>query len=172
MRTATKTAELWFWFPATVVSTAAADGTYEVIYKGKLPPGDPSATVHVAHDQIMPEKPSPPKPLPSRAAAASKSSEVVPAARPTTAGKSLRLIRKIASEMQQPPRPTTADKSLRPIRKIASEMQQTPSPTTAETSLSLVHKVAPEMQPQPRPTTGGKSIHVVRDVRHAAPCRG
>jgi hypothetical protein len=33
-----------------VVSTAAADGTYEVIYKGKLPPGDPSSTVLVAHD--------------------------------------------------------------------------------------------------------------------------
>jgi hypothetical protein len=141
MRTATKTAELWFYLPATVVSAAAADGTYEVIYKGKLPPGDPFATVHVAHDQIVPEKPSPPKPLPSRTAA-SKTSEMVPAARPTTAGKSLRLIRKIASEMQKPPRPTT----------------------TAEKSLSLVHNVASEMQPQPRPTTGGKSLHVVRKI--------
>lgn len=102
---AAKTVEIWLWLPATVVSAAADGRSYEVVYKGKLPPGDPFATVHVAHDHVVLEKEQPDmsscaSAANSHAAAASKSSEMVSAPRPTTAGKSMRLIRDLTSEAQ------------------------------------------------------------------------
>ncbi|XP_062186686.1 uncharacterized protein LOC133890284 [Phragmites australis] len=102
------------WLPATVVQPT--DGGYEVVYKGKLPREDPYATVHIARDHVRVQKPStttpPPSQPPSSAAssyasatttmaAACKSSEMHPAPRPTTAGKSLRLVRNLASEMER-----------------------------------------------------------------------
>jgi hypothetical protein len=83
------------------------------------------------------------------AAAASKSSEMPPPAR--------------ALEMQPPRRPTTAGKSLHLVKKPKSGMKHTSRPTTAGKSLGLFRELAPEVKkPSPRPTTAGKRISVIR----------
>ncbi|XP_039787691.1 formin-like protein 14 [Panicum virgatum] len=87
-------------------------GGYEVIYDGNWPPGDPYGTVHVPRQHVRMIKPSPspttpPPSLPpysapssSATAAAARMKEMRPAPRPTTGGKSLRLIRSLLPEME------------------------------------------------------------------------
>ncbi|TVT98446.1 hypothetical protein EJB05_56243, partial [Eragrostis curvula] len=190
VKLARKSEAIWLWLPAIVVS-AAADGSYEVVYKGKLPPWDPFSTVHVASDHVKPEKQPPPTPLPSRATspsacattntqvAASKNSSSLPLPRPTTAGKSMRLVNKIATETQSTQRPTTAGKSIHVVRKILSEMDLVPadgssrdklttlkppraasSCPSADTTLAAAPKTW-KIQSAPRPTTAGKSLHLL-----------
>ncbi|CAN6199023.1 unnamed protein product [Urochloa humidicola] len=106
--TTLKTGEvLVLWLRAMVVSSTH-EGC-EVVYDGNWPPGDPYGTVHVPcrHVRMIdPSKPTScaPSPCASTAtvAAAVKKKEMQPAARPTTAGKSLRLIRRsILPEMER-----------------------------------------------------------------------
>jgi hypothetical protein len=89
-------------------------------------------------------------------AASSKSSEMLPGARPSTAGK--RRVHDLVSEMLPPPRQTTAGKSLRLISNISPDMQQA---TTAGKSLHLIRDPAAQRKPAPRPTRGGKSVCVI-----------
>ncbi|TVU39106.1 hypothetical protein EJB05_12511, partial [Eragrostis curvula] len=191
VKLATKSEPIWLWLRAIVVS-AAAEGSYEVVYKGKLPPWDPFSTVHVASDHVKPETQPPPTPLPSRATspsacaitntqvAASKNSSSLPLPRPTTAGKSMRLVNKIATETQSTQRPTTAGKSIHVVRKILSEMDLVPADGSSRDKLTT-HKppraasscpyangatlaAAPKtskIQSAPRPTTAGKSLSLL-----------
>ncbi|TVU10650.1 hypothetical protein EJB05_44194, partial [Eragrostis curvula] len=149
---------LVLWLPAAVVS--AADGGYEVIYEGKLPRDDPFSTVCVPLHHVRAFKPSPPTSLPLsqppsvaaglcasassiQTAAPPKNQETQPAPRPTTAGKSMRLFRELASEKKPAPRPTTAGKS---VRSISNSLA--PRPTTAGKSISVVRRILPEMKRQ------------------------
>ncbi|TVU39100.1 hypothetical protein EJB05_12504, partial [Eragrostis curvula] len=183
VKLATKSEAIWLWLPAIVVS-AAADGSCEVVYKGKLPPWDPFATVHVASDHVKPEKQPPPTPLPSCATtnnqvASPKNSLILPLPRPTTAGKSMRLVNKLADETQFTQRPTTAGKSIHVVRKILSEMdlvaadgssrdklttQKPPraasSCPSADTTLAAAPKTW-KIQSASRPTTAGKSLRLL-----------
>ncbi|XP_021309261.1 extensin-like [Sorghum bicolor] len=90
---------------ATIVSPST-DGGYEVVYDANLPRGDPKSTVHVAPDQVraIDPSPSPTTPPPSlpppTATVAATTKKDMP--RPTTAGKSLRLIRSLFPEMELP----------------------------------------------------------------------
>ncbi|KAL6639313.1 hypothetical protein ACP70R_023043 [Stipagrostis hirtigluma subsp. patula] len=108
---------LVLWLSAVVVS--APDGGYEIVYNGKWPRGNPHALVHVARDHVklpkLPRMPPPPKSkLPPSAAssrasavtalAAAPKKEMKPVPRPTTAGKSLRLVHKLWPEMELQPR--------------------------------------------------------------------
>ncbi|TVU30185.1 hypothetical protein EJB05_21795, partial [Eragrostis curvula] len=136
---------LVLWLPATVVSSAADGdgGYYEVIYEGNLPRDDPFSTVRVPLHHVRAIKPPPQPPSQPPSGASAKNQGTQPTPRPTTAGKSLRILHKL-------PRP---------------EMQPAPRPTTEGKSLRLLHKLAPpEMKPAPRPTTAGKSFHVVRSI--------
>ncbi|CAL5063869.1 unnamed protein product [Urochloa decumbens] len=101
--TTLKTGEvLVLWLRAMVVSPTHAG--YEVVYDGNWPPGDPYGTVHVPRRHVRKMEPSPsPSSAPSSSAshtaaaaavAATLKKEMRPAPRPTTAGKSLRLIRR------------------------------------------------------------------------------
>ena len=94
---------------ATIVSSST-DGGYEVVYDANLPRGDPKSTVHVAPDQVRVIDPSPSPtattpppslPPPTATVAATTKKEML---RPTTAGKSLRLIRSLFPEMELPAR--------------------------------------------------------------------
>ncbi|KAG0544958.1 hypothetical protein BDA96_02G320800 [Sorghum bicolor] len=91
---------------ATIVSSST-DGGYEVVYDANLPRGDPKSTVHVAPDQVRAIDPSPsptttppPSLPPPTATVAATTKKDMP--RPTTAGKSLRLIRSLFPEMELP----------------------------------------------------------------------
>jgi hypothetical protein len=98
---------LVLWLKATVVSST--HGGYEVVYDGNRPSGDPKGTVRVArhHVRVMKTTPSlttPPPSLPpptASVAAAAQKKDTLPAARPTTAGKSVRLIRSLLPEMER-----------------------------------------------------------------------
>ncbi|CAD6218052.1 unnamed protein product [Miscanthus lutarioriparius] len=97
---------LVLWLKATVVSSTHAG--YEVVYDGNPPSGDPKGTVRVArhHVRVIKTSPSPTTPppsLPPRIAtvAAAQKKDTLPAARPTTAGKSVRLIRSLLPEMER-----------------------------------------------------------------------
>ena len=79
--TTLKTGEvLVFWLRAMVVSST--HGGYEVAYDGNWPPGDPYGTVRVPRRHVRMVEPS-------------------SSPRPTTAGKSLRLIRSLLPEMER-----------------------------------------------------------------------
>ncbi|KAL6639317.1 hypothetical protein ACP70R_023047 [Stipagrostis hirtigluma subsp. patula] len=110
---------LVLWLGAVVVS--ATEGGYEVVYNGEWPRGNPFATVHVPRDHVkLPKRsPAPTQSLqevpPSAASscasatatvavAAAPKKEMKPAPRPTTAGKSIRLVRKLWPEMELPGR--------------------------------------------------------------------
>uniref|UniRef100_K4A1S4 Uncharacterized protein n=2 Tax=Setaria TaxID=4554 RepID=K4A1S4_SETIT len=115
--TTLKTGEvLVFWFRATIVSPT--HGGYEVVYDGNWPPGDPYGTVHVPRRHVRTIKPSPsptkipPPSLPPSSAPSSSASDTTatvaaarkgmwPVPRPTTGGKSLRLIRSLWSEIKR-----------------------------------------------------------------------
>ncbi|XP_066396391.1 serine/arginine-rich splicing factor SR45-like [Miscanthus floridulus] len=92
---------------ATIVSSST-DGGYEVVYDANLPRGDPKSTVHVAPHQVRVIDPSPspttlpPSLPPPTATVAATTKKEMP--RPTTAGKSLRLIRRLFPEMELPVR--------------------------------------------------------------------
>jgi len=92
---------------ATIVSSST-DGGYEVVYDANLPRGDPKSTVHVAPHQVRVIDPSPslttppPSLPPPTATVAATTKKEMP--RPTTAGKSLRLIRSLFPEMELPVR--------------------------------------------------------------------
>ncbi|XP_066396389.1 uncharacterized protein [Miscanthus floridulus] len=91
---------------ATIVSSST-DGGYEVVYDANLPRGDPKSTVHVAPHQVRVIDPSPslttpPPSLPPPTATVAATTKEMP--RPTTAGKSLRLIRSLFPEMELPVR--------------------------------------------------------------------
>jgi len=92
---------------ATIVSSST-DGGYEVVYDANLPRGDPKSTVHVAPHQVRMIDPSPspttlpPSLPPPTATVAATTKKEMP--RPTTAGKSLRLIRRLFPEMELPVR--------------------------------------------------------------------
>ncbi|KAL6639278.1 hypothetical protein ACP70R_023008 [Stipagrostis hirtigluma subsp. patula] len=99
---------LVLWLGAEVVS-ANVDGDYVVVYNGDWPRGNPHAPVHVARHHV--KLPPPPQSKPTSSAASSCTSpttavtaapkkEMQPAPRPTTAGKSVRLIRKLWPEME------------------------------------------------------------------------
>nr|AGT15992.1 hypothetical protein SHCRBa_159_J23_R_380 [Saccharum hybrid cultivar R570] len=90
---------------ATIVSSST-DGGYEVVYDVNWPRGDPKTTVHVAPHQVRminpspsPTTPPPSLPPPTATVAATTKMEMP---RPTTAGKSLRLIRSLFPEMELP----------------------------------------------------------------------
>ncbi|CAL5087835.1 unnamed protein product [Urochloa decumbens] len=92
---------LVLWLRAMVVSPTHAG--YDVVYDGNWPPGDPYGTVHVPRRHVRKIEPSPsPSSAPSSSAsdtaaaavAAALKKEMRPPPRPTTAGKSLRLIRR------------------------------------------------------------------------------
>jgi len=85
---------------ATIVSSST-DGGYEVVYDANFPRGDPKSTVHVAPHQVRMINPSPSLPPPTATVAATTKKEMP---RPTTAGKSLRLIRSLFPEMELPAR--------------------------------------------------------------------
>ncbi|RLM87485.1 ESX-1 secretion-associated protein EspI-like [Panicum miliaceum] len=117
-RTATlKTGEvLVFWLRAMIVSPV--QGGYEVVYDGNWPPGDPYGTVHIPRQHVRMIKPSPspttlPPSLPPYSAPSSSASD-------TTA--TVAAARK--KEMRQAPRPTTGGKSLRLIRSLLPEMEK------------------------------------------------
>jgi len=110
--TTLKTGEvLVFWLRATIVSPSPTRGGYEVVYGGDWPRGDPYGTVHVPRRHVRMIKPSssPTTPPLSRSsaslttatAAAARNKETRPLPRPTTAGKSLRLIRSLLPEMER-----------------------------------------------------------------------
>ncbi|XP_066392639.1 uncharacterized protein [Miscanthus floridulus] len=92
---------------ATIVSSST-DGGYEVVYDANWPRGDPKSTVHVAPNQVRVINPSPSPTTPPRsvppptATVAMTTKKEMP--RPTTAGKSLRLIRSLFLEMELPAR--------------------------------------------------------------------
>ena len=98
------------WLRGMIVSPV--HGGNEVVYDGNWPPGDPYGTVHVPRQHVRMIKPSPspttpPPSLPpysapssSATAAAARMKEMRPAPRPTTEGKSLRLIRSLLPEME------------------------------------------------------------------------
>ncbi|CAD6336410.1 unnamed protein product [Miscanthus lutarioriparius] len=83
---------------ATIVSSST-DGGYEVVYDANWPRGDPKSTVHVAPHQVRMINPYPSLPPPTATVAATTKKEMP---RPTTAGKSLRLIRSLFPEMELP----------------------------------------------------------------------
>ncbi|KAG2645398.1 proline-rich receptor-like protein kinase PERK9 [Panicum virgatum] len=110
--TTLKTGEvLVFWLRATIVSPSPTRGGYEVVYGCNWPPGDPYGTVHVPrrHVRMIKLSSSPTTPPLSRSsaslttatAAAARNKETRPLPRPTTAGKSLRLIRSLLPEMER-----------------------------------------------------------------------
>jgi hypothetical protein len=91
---------LVFWLKATIVSQST-DGGYGVVYDANWPRDDPKSTVYVTPPQIrmIDPSPSPTTPPPTAAVAATTKKEMP---RPTTAGKSLRLIRSLFPEMDLP----------------------------------------------------------------------
>nr|TKW34771.1 hypothetical protein SEVIR_2G327900v2 [Setaria viridis]TKW34789.1 hypothetical protein SEVIR_2G329000v2 [Setaria viridis] len=111
--TTLKTGEaLVLWLRAMIVSPI--HGGYEVVYDGNWPPGDPYGTVQVPRRHIRMIKPSPPPTTPppslppfsasatTATVAAARKKEMRPQPRPTTAGKSLRLIRRgLLPEMER-----------------------------------------------------------------------
>ncbi|XP_066375087.1 uncharacterized protein [Miscanthus floridulus] len=109
-RTATlKTGQvLVLWLKATILSSSTNGSGYAVVYDANWPPGDPKGTVHVAPHQVKVINPSPsptnpPQSLhPPAATVAATPKKEMP--RPTTAGKSLRLIRNLFPEMELPAR--------------------------------------------------------------------
>jgi hypothetical protein len=90
---------------ATIVSSST-DGGYEVVYDASFPRGDPKSTVHVAPHQVRvidlsPSLTTPPPSLPPpTATVAETTKKEMP--RPTTSGKSLRLIRSLFPEIELP----------------------------------------------------------------------
>jgi len=110
-RTATlKTGQVLVLCLKATIMSSSTDGGYEVVYDANLPRGDPKSTVHVAPDQVRVIDPSPSPtattpppslPPPTATVAATTKKEML---RPTTAGKSLRLIRSLFPEMELPAR--------------------------------------------------------------------
>nr|CAB3457919.1 unnamed protein product [Digitaria exilis]CAB3502514.1 unnamed protein product [Digitaria exilis] len=106
---------LVLWLRATVVSPTHQG--YEVIYDGSWPPSNPYGTVHVPRRHVRMIKPSPSptnsppqQAPPSRAPSSSTSDDTTatakkekmrPAPRPTTAGKSVRLVRSLFPELER-----------------------------------------------------------------------
>ena len=93
---------LVLWLKATVVSST--HGGYEVVYDGNRPSGDPKGTILVPrhHVRVIKTSPSPTTPPPSLSPpTAAQKKETLPLARPTTAGKSVRLIRSLLPEMER-----------------------------------------------------------------------
>ncbi|KAF8644553.1 hypothetical protein HU200_066408 [Digitaria exilis] len=106
---------LVLWLRATIVSPTHHG--YEVIYDGSWPPSDPYGTVHVPRRHVRMIKPSsspttsppqqtPPSRAPSSSAsddatATAKKKEMGPAPRPTTAGKSVHLVRSLFPELER-----------------------------------------------------------------------
>ncbi|CAN6218074.1 unnamed protein product [Urochloa humidicola] len=108
---------LVLWLRAMVVSSS--HGGFEVVYDGNWPPGDPYGTFQVPRCHVRKIEPSssrtsqPPSGAPGNssasditaAMAAMQKKEMRPPPRPTTAGKSLRLIRRsLLREMEGKPR--------------------------------------------------------------------
>ncbi|KAL6896767.1 hypothetical protein ACP4OV_007339 [Aristida adscensionis] len=139
---------LVLWLKAVVVS--ATEGGYEIVYEGGWPRDDPCATVQIARDHVRLRKPTPstipPPPQPPSSAARSRSStassaatapkkKMKPTPRPTTAGKSVRVVRKLFPELFDDDSDTTA-----PMK----EMKPAPRPTRAGKSIRLVRKLWPE----------------------------
>ena len=95
---------LVLWLKATVVSSSSTHGGYEVVYDGNRPSSDPKGTVRVRrhHVRVIKTSPSPTTPPPSLPPpTAAQKKETLPAARPTTAGKSVRVIRSLLPEMER-----------------------------------------------------------------------
>ncbi|CAD6336451.1 unnamed protein product [Miscanthus lutarioriparius] len=91
---------------ATIVSSST-DGGYEVVYDANWPRGDPKSAVYVAPHQgrlinPSPSPMTPPQSLPPPTATVAATTKEMP--RPTTAGKSLGLIRILFPEMELPAR--------------------------------------------------------------------
>jgi len=92
---------------------SSTHGGYEVVYDGNWPPGDPYGTVRVPRRHVRMVEPSPPPSLPPSSTPSSSASDTTasvaatwnkmmrPVPRPTTAGKSLRLIRSLLPEMER-----------------------------------------------------------------------
>ncbi|CAL5086692.1 unnamed protein product [Urochloa decumbens] len=103
---------LVLWLRAMIVSPT--NGGYEVVYDGDWPPHDPYGTVRVPRRHVRMIDPSPTTQKPTSCApslcasattatvAAMEKKDMKPAPRPTTAGKSLRLIRRsLLPEMER-----------------------------------------------------------------------
>ncbi|KAL6896739.1 hypothetical protein ACP4OV_007311 [Aristida adscensionis] len=145
---------LVLWLKAVVVS--ATEGGYEIVYEGGWPRDDPCATVQVARDHVRLRTPTPsttppPPQLPSSTARSRSSTatsvatapkkKMKPTPRPTTAGESVRVVRKLFPELfddsdatalekdrKAAPRPTRAGKSIRLVRKLWPETERPPKP--------------------------------------------
>jgi hypothetical protein len=163
VRMAEKTLELWIWLPAMVVS-AADDGSYEIVYKGRLPRNDPFTTVLVANDQVVPEKQ--PRMM-SSDAAVPKIPDVQPAARPTTAGKSLRLINKLASGT--PPLPGAASSCASANLTCVAASKTSNMPTGM---IVRSHSSEMDSPPPSRPATTGSCTSSQTKQRPGQPRRG
>lgn len=100
---------LVLWLKATIVSSSADGSGYGVVYDGNWPQGDPKSTVYVAPHQVRlfspsPSPTTPPPSLPPPTATAAATTRKKDRPRPTTAGKSLRLMRSLFPEMEFPTR--------------------------------------------------------------------
>jgi hypothetical protein len=155
---------LVLWLPATVVS--AINDSYEVIYDGNLPREDPFSTVHVPLQHVRPIKPSQPTPQPpppsvaagssasatNTETAASKSLEMLPGAKPTTTGKSLRSVHDLALQKRPLPRPSIHRelelKPLAPKRPATKNHSAPPPPPQSSSSHATQDKV---LKPRSRP---------------------
>ncbi|CAN6182652.1 unnamed protein product [Urochloa humidicola] len=103
---------LVLWLRAMIVSPT--HGGYEVVYDGNWPPGDPYGTFQVPRRHVRKIEPSPSPKIPPPSSAPSSSGS-------DTAGAVAAAQKK---EMRPPPRPTTAGKSLRLIRRsLLPEME-------------------------------------------------
>ncbi|KAL6896766.1 hypothetical protein ACP4OV_007338 [Aristida adscensionis] len=158
---------LVLWLKAVVVS--ATEGGYEIVYEGGWPRDDPCATVQVARDHVRLRTPTPsttpPPPQPPSCASRSRSSTAASAAAAAAAAAAADVVTATpAKKMKPAPRPTTAGKSVRVVRKLFPELfhgsdatasnmetKAVPRPTTAGKSIRLVHKLWPETERPPRP---------------------
>ncbi|CAN6167351.1 unnamed protein product [Urochloa humidicola] len=104
---------LVLWLRAMIVSPT--NGGYEIVYDGNWPPGDPYGTFQVPRRHVRKIDPSPSRASQPPSGARSNSSASDITATMAAAQK---------KEMRLPPRPTTAGKSLRLIRRsLLPEME-------------------------------------------------
>uniref|UniRef100_A0A804MGQ4 Uncharacterized protein n=1 Tax=Zea mays TaxID=4577 RepID=A0A804MGQ4_MAIZE len=100
---------LVLWLKATIVSSSPDGSGYGVVYDGNWPRDDPKSTVYIAPHQVRVFNPSPspttpPLSLPPPTATVATTTRKKERPRPTTAGKSLRLMRSLFPEMEFPAR--------------------------------------------------------------------